>query len=265
MRIAFNYLGKLGQIGNQLFQYASTRGISSYYSADCYFPRHNEIFDDGMGNKYSIMIYDLFDIPEKYIGYVENPVIYKESKFSYNEEVYSLDKNYDYCLIGFFQSEKYFKNIENQIREEFKFKDYILDPCSQAISNFDSPIALHIRRGDFLTNSKNHLNLDLKYYEKALKKFDSTRQVIIFSDDPEWCKKQELFEDSRFSVSESTKYLDLCLMSLCNDFIIANSTFSWWGAWLANKGRVICPSQWFGENLIHNNTKDLYCNNWEIL
>jgi hypothetical protein len=61
----------------------------------------------------------------------------------------------------------------------------------------DNPIALHIRRGDFLINSANHYNLSLSYYENALKEFDD-RQVVIFSDDPKWCKEQELFSNDRF-------------------------------------------------------------------
>ena len=54
-------------------------------------------------------------------------------------------------------------------------------------------------------------------------------------------------------------------MTLCNDFIIANSSFSWWGAWLANKGKVVAPKQWFGENLKDKDTKDLYCEGWTVL
>ena len=265
MKIGFNYLGKMGQIGNQMFQYASLLGIADYYSAECYIPNHNEIFDDGIGNRYGIMLFELFDIPEKHIGYVENPLFYKETKFSYNEKVYQLDKEYDYCLVGYFQTEKYFKKIKEDIKKKFKFKDNILEPCKEMISNFDSPIALHIRRGDFLTNSQNHHNLEFNYYEKALEKFDNDREVIVFSDDTKWCKEQPLFESDRFSISESTKYVDLCLMNLCSDFITANSTFSWWGAWLADTGRVITPSKWFGPNLIQNDTKDLYPENWEIL
>ena len=66
-------------------------------------------------------------------------------------------------------------------------------------------------------------------------------------------------------VSECSNYIDLCLMSLCSDFIIANSTFSWWGAWIADRGKVIAPKKWFGPNLIHNDTKDLYPKNWEVI
>ena len=99
--------------------------------------------------------------------------------------------------------------------------------------------------------------------------YDSDRTVVIFSDDPSWCMEQELFSDDRFIVSQAdNQYVDLCLMTMCNDFIIANSSFSWWGAWLStNKDkRVIAPSKWFGPPLdTQNNTKDLYCKGWELV
>ena len=99
--------------------------------------------------------------------------------------------------------------------------------------------------------------------------FDSDREVIIFSDDPEWCLEESAFDNDRFLVSENrNQYLDLCLMSMCSDFIIANSSFSWWGAWLStneNK-KVIAPSKWFGPPLDQaNDTKDLYCEGWELV
>ena len=100
----------------------------------------------------------------------------------------------------------------------------------------------------------------------ALSKFDSDREVIIFSDDIFWASSQELFQPDRFIISDgNSSYHDLYMMTQCSDFIIANSTFSWWGAWLGNTGRVIAPSKWFGPNNSHLNTKDLYPENWEII
>ena len=94
--------------------------------------------------------------------------------------------------------------------------------------------------------SHHHNNLGLDYYEEALSHFDEDRNVVIFSDDPEWCKEQSLFESDRFLVAEGNiNYVDLCLMSLCKAHIIANSSFSWWGAWLAKSEKVIAPSKWF--------------------
>jgi hypothetical protein len=138
------------------------------------------------------------------------------------------------------------------------------------MSEVDRPIALHIRRGDFLINSAHHNNLGLDYYDTALKNFGGDRTVIIFSDDPEWCKEQSLFEDDRFLVSEGNdSYTDLCLMSLCTDFIIANSTFSWWGAWLSKSvNKVVCapdPSIWFGPNNAHLDTSDIIPEGWIII
>ena len=99
-----------------------------------------------------------------------------------------------------------------------------------------------------------------------MNKFSKDRQVIIFSDDTQWCKNQNLFKDNRFLVSEGgDPYLDLCLMSMCSDFIIANSSYSWWGAWLANRGKVIAPSKWFGPANSHLNTEDLYLDSWEVI
>ena len=114
------------------------------------------------------------------------------------------------------------------------------------VEMLDNPVALHIRRGDYIINHANHHNLSMEYYAEALKEFPD-RQVIIFSDDPNWCHVQDIFEGDRFLVAEGNgPYHDLYLMSQCNDFIIANSTFSWWGAWLADKGTVIAPNKWFG-------------------
>ena len=133
---------------------------------------------------------------------------------------------------------------------------------------FDNPVALHIRRGDFIINHANHHNLSLSYYEKALKEFDDDRQVVIFSDDTKWCQEQELFSDDRFLICETgDPYIDLCVMSKCSDFIIANSTFSWWGAWLCNnKNKVVLYSdRWFGPNNQHKSLKDLFPPTWKMI
>jgi len=171
------------------------------------------------------------------------------------------------CLSGYFQTEKYFKNIEQEIREDFRFKDDILIPCQEMMSDFNEPpLSLHIRRGDFLINSGNHHNLGLEYYEKALAEFPTSVPVLIFSDDPEWCSNQEVFADDRFLIAEgNSSYVDLCLMSLCEGHIIANSTFSWWGAWLADSKMVVAPSVWFGPNNAHLDIKDLYLDHWEVI
>jgi hypothetical protein len=166
-------------------------------------------------------------------------------------------------LSGYYQSEKYFKHIEDDIRKDFTFKKDILTLAKQFLLQFGSSdiVSLHIRRGDYLKYS-HHPTQSLEYYSKSLEQFDSNLPVIIFSDDPNWVKSQELFSSDRFFISENnTTEFDLCLMSLCSYAIIANSSFSWWGAWLAKSKKTISPKNWFGPPLVHN-TNDLYCDGW---
>ena len=276
MTLGFNHLGKLGQLGNQMFQYAALRGIASKNGMEFKIPNHKEIFDDGIGNRYGILLFDAFKLPHATnFGTLNTDNYVAESHFHFDEKMFNLPEG-DASLWGFFQSEKYFDDIKYSIFDDFTFKDEITNECRKVIVQFDNPISLHIRRGDFLTNSGNHPPLGLDYYEKALSMFESDRQVIIFSDDTKWCKEQKLFEDDRFAVSEgSDQFHDMCLMSLCEDYIIANSSFSWWGAWLAKHpvdpprptyfdGKVIAPKKWFGPNLNHD-TKDLYPPDWIVI
>ena len=267
MTVAFNYLGKLGQLGNQMFQFAATLGVARYTGVTYSIPNHDEVIVDALGNKLRIELFDCFDIKPENTGILKTDYVVAEKGFEFDPSILSSSREVDYTLHGFFQTEKYFKHCARELREQFSFKKYIVDECNDIIEEcFDNPIALHIRRGDFLINSGNHYNQSLDYYEKALSKFDSERQVVIFSDDPQWCVEQKLFESDRFIVSSGNDpYIDLYLMSQCDDFIIANSTFSWWGAWLANKGKVIAPKKWFGPNNSHLNTKDLYPEHWEII
>ena len=271
--IGFNYLGKMGQLGNQMFQYASLRGIAKNLGYNFCIPYHNEVFVDSLGNKLRIELFDSFvmkNVTQLNIQMIDQdrPTV-AEDGFNFNENIFNECPDW-VNLQGYFQTEKYFKHIQDEIREDFTFKNEIALPCKHKMSEVDRPIALHIRRGDFLKNSSNHTNLDLGYYAASLERFDSDRTVIIFSDDPEWCKEQSLFENDRFLVSEGNdSYTDLCLMSLCTDFIIANSTFSWWGAWLSKSvNKLVCApdsSIWFGPNNAHLDTSDIIPEEWVIV
>lgn len=266
--IGFNHLGKMGQLGNQMFQYAATKSIAKKIQTDFIIPDHKESVVDSLGNKLHIELFNIFVLNPNNRGQInlEQKNYIHESTFEFDKKFFELDSTEDVSLLGYFQTEKYFKHIEDEIRKDFSFQHQYITDCDSIVKQFDNPICLHIRRGDFLINSENHANLPLGYYEAALQKFDSNRQVIIFSDDPSWCKEQSLFSDDRFLVSEGNgPYHDLYLMSKCSDFIIANSTFSWWGAWLADTGKVIAPNLWFGPNNSNKNTKDLYLKDWVIL
>ena len=263
--LAFNHLGRLGQLGNQMFQYAALKGIAERHGYDFMIPNNKDVMVDSLGNKLRTEIFNPFDLNVK-VGILQTENYLQEPHYEYSVDLVNNCPD-NFSLWGFFQTEKYFKHIEDKIRKDFTFKKQIRDECKEIIEEvFDNPIALHVRRGDFLINHANHHNLSMDYYAKALSKFDKKRQVVVFTDDPKWAFEQELFADDRFIISnEVGPYHDLYLMTQCDDFIIANSTFSWWGAWLANRGTVIAPKKWFGPNNIDKNIDDLYPPHWKLL
>ncbi len=262
--IGFNSLGKLGRLGNQMFQLASLKGIARKNDYNYCLPPSTNVNE--WEDHQLFVPFKLHNVMLLNIQYLDGkrPTIV-ENEFGFNEELYNNCPKW-VNLQGYFQSEKYFKDIEDEIREDFEFHDHIFNPAKEMIETIDDPISLHIRRTDYLQLSHQHNNLDLDYYEKALEHFDTDRTVVIFSDDPEWCKSQTLFESDRFLIAEgNSNYVDLCLMTLCKSHIIANSSFSWWGAWLAKSDKVIAPSKWFGPDNQHLDTKDLYCPDWIVI
>ena len=267
MTIGFNALGRMGRLCNQMFQYASLKGLAAKIGTDIIIPYYSDAVDDGIGNMLRTELFDSFNLNVK-LGLLNNghaPVV-QERFFHFDEELFNNCPDH-VSLQGYFQTEKYFKHIESEIREDFAFKDEVLSPCKEMIESVENPIALHIRRGDYVINSDNHPVCSIEYYKAALDHFDSDRNVIVFSDDPMWCHDEGTFADDRFIISENEdNRVDLCLMSLCNDFIIANSSFSWWGAWLSlNKSKkVIAPAQWFGKTgyTKDHDTKDLIPDDW---
>jgi hypothetical protein len=255
--IGFNHLGRYGRLGNQMFQYAALRGIAAIKGYDFCIP------DSNFKNEWQDhQLFEAFKLSNLKNIRLFPGNYYQEKKFSFDYEyVEKCPDNIN--LYGYFQSEKYFKHIENSIREDFQFKDEILNSCKESF-NFDEIISLHVRRTDYVGN-ENHPLCSISYYEKAIARFNSDIPIIVFSDDVKWCKTQEIFSEDRFLISESDwNVIDLCLMSMCSHHIISNSSFSWWGAWLSNSKNVIAPKKWFGDAVM-NNTDDLYLSNWELI
>ena len=259
--IGFNHLGRHGRLGNQMFQYAGLRGIAAHKGYEFCIPASD--FVDEWTDHQLFETFKLTGLTN--IATCPGPYV-QEASFRFDQNLF--DNMPDgHNVYAYLQSTKYFEHIEKEIREDFQFKNNILDPCKQMVATVEKPIALHVRRGDYLVNSDNHPPCSKEYYDAALDKFDSSRNVIVFSDDPAWCNDQ--FDNDRFLVSEGGDNLaDLCMMSLCSDFIIANSSFSWWGSWLSENPdkRIIAPSKWFGTGYTSaHDTTDLYCSNWEVI
>jgi len=257
--IGFNHLGQHGRLGNQMFQYAALRGIAAARGYDFCIPQ-SDFVDEWKDHQ----LFETFKLPHNNNrGYQLQPEYYQEKQFHYDQKY--VDNCPDQiCLFGYFQTERYFENIADSIREDYTFHDEIIETCTKFIEQVDNPLALHVRRTDYVSKAADHPPCSAEYYQEALGKFDDDRNVIVFSDDPVWCKEQSIFSSDRFMVAEGNdNRYDLCLMSLCNDFIIANSSFSWWGAWLANRGGVVAPARWFGEGYTaKNDTRDIVPSNW---
>jgi len=264
--LSFNYLGNLGRLSNQMFQYASLKGIASNRGFEfCIPPREAFGSIDTNVRMHNSCLYDIFDIESKNTLNITKNSQIREKSFSFDCDIFNNCPD-DTDIFGYFQTEKYFKHIEDEIRNDFKFKGELVTLCQEFIEqNFDNSevISLHIRRGDYTTNP-NHPVQTIQYYEKALLEFEDL-PVIVFSDDPKWCYNQKLFESDRFFISDNSYDFDLCLMSLCQYHVIANSSYSWWGSWLANSKKTIAPKNWFGGECSTHNTKDLYIKDWIIL
>ena len=280
--IGFNYLGKMGQLGNQMFQYASLRGIASKHGYDWCIPPEDCANDSNYG---LFETFEMTNVKTNNIGYVNGPTIQESN---HNLDLSLFDECPDNVNVhGYLQTEKYFSHISDEIREDFTFKKEYLEPCQDIINSLEtSPIFLHIRRTDAVGREEYHPILKLDYFKAALSNWQDETPVFVFTDDLEWCKSQTFFEDDRFLFNESNgRYsyktidgtgrmqntllpqVDLCLMSLCSGAIIANSSFSWWGAWLQNgRGPVIAPDpkNWFGSKLSHLDTSDIVPETWTI-
>jgi len=163
--IGLNYLGKMGQLGNQMFQYAALKGIAAKHNYKTIIPSHPDVIVDALGNKLRIELFDAFDIPcyPMDVGYIPHDRNLQEPHYHFSQEL--LDNCPDnVSLVGYFQSEKYFKHIEDDIRKLFGPKSDALSCWASTQHLFDNPIALHIRRGDFLINSVHHqLNIQSQY------------------------------------------------------------------------------------------------------
>lgn len=266
--ITFNQLGNLGRLGNQMFQYASLRGIAANRGYDFSIPPEHVFgeIDPNVKNS-ETNIHTTFDLSK--CNNVGNPILYErveESGYRFDENIFNnCPDNVD--LYGYFQSEKYFKHIEDEIRKDFTFDSGLIESCRELVDGeigSNEAISLHVRRGDYLHLQSFHPTPSIEYYTEALKMFPVV-PVFLFSDDPDWCMRQDLFSDDRFLVSKNSVDFDLCLMSMCKYHIIANSSFSWWGAWLSKSKEVVAPKVWFGPSLPDHDTSDLYCEGWETL
>jgi hypothetical protein len=282
-----------GGLGNQLFQYALGKNLARKNNTDLYLDL-SVYFNSIQRHDYTLRGYELsaFNINEALILPPQIPFlpaliakrasnilhkakmkasmhIIKERGFQFNDKVLSI-KNNSY-IIGYWHSEKYFKEIEKELRKDLVLKEKLSNNAleySRQIRDTES-ISLHIRRGDYLTNTwakETYHSLPIPYYQQAVEVIQGTGVPIncfVFSDDPSWVKENLKLNNKLTFVTGNKNYEDLHLMSLCKHNVIANSSFSWWGAWLnQNQSKtVIAPKNWFIDEKI--DTRDLIPEGWK--
>jgi hypothetical protein len=253
--VTFSKLGELGRLGNQFFQVASSIGIAKANNKKFIFPYQ------------PWMDYLAVQLPY----YKSNNNLMEaelQGEYQYRYSEYKLDEGKDHNLFGFFQSPRYWKHCEDLIRQIFTLNENYMSHIHRNYGLFSGPnntCGIHVRRADYLTSTEQFNQLTIDYYSKAFKRMPSGLTYLIFSDDIAWCLKMFNGPNVQFIQGEEP-IIDLFLMSYCRHNIIANSSFSWWGAYLNRHEdkKVIYPKNWFGPHLKDDHPiPDLIPEGWE--
>lgn len=285
----------IGGLGNQMFQYATalslahrlsvelkidTRNFENYslhqgFELNKVFNCNAEIADSKdlssvLGLSKYKAVTRILRRHEMYWARNKNHIV--EPHFDFWSDFHSLHNNI--YLDGYWQSEQYFIKSEHLVRNAFTFRKPLADKnlvIAEAILKVNA-VSLHVRRGDYVTNSKNAFLgvCSLKYYQDAIDHIAKNVQnpvFYIFSDDITWVKDNLIVQFEKNYIDHNkgeNNYIDMQLMSLCQHHIIANSSFSWWGAWLnpSNKKIAIAPKNWFANG---QSSADLIPNSWTRL
>lgn len=246
----------IGRIGNQMFQIANAYNQAKKHNRQLVLPRKETNVEPYLTNIYR-------EIQHSFI--IDNVPTGKD--------IYSIQGTFHYTSYtphltnltvfrGFYQTEKYFiesaADIKRMYRptQEFIKKAYFYYP--QLVNNV---AAINVRRGDYLNFPTRHPVVSLDYIYKAIEFLPKVDYYFIVSDDIRWCKENINLPNCIF-----TEFIDfeaLWLLSLCNHFVISNSSFSWWGAYLSNNANkiVVAPDTWVGPDIMEN-MKDIWCENW---
>ena len=190
---------------------------------------------------------------------IETKVQFSEKKHLFINIINKTKRRLGFKFDEYYQGENYFKDIENNIRKEFTLKNRLSEislSWKEKIENAENSVSVHIRRGDYVKDAKtnaHHGTCDIRYYEQGLEKIvnilgNKNINIFVFSDDISWAKENIKFPYQTYFVSspEIIDYEELILLSKCKNNIIANSSFSWWGAWLNQNQEkiVVAPKQW---------------------
>lgn len=263
--IVFHSLGQLGRLGNQLFQIAACLSHAKKVGEEAVFNSwpYRDYFERKITCRTDLGCMEINGIRHEM---VHQPQIH----------YVPIPQNKNLILNGWFQSWKY---IDEELIKDYFHPNPALVSNIAILLNYNPDIAIHVRRDDYLLKPEYHNPLTMDYYKNALLLMLAGRDiaklnVTIFSDDIPWCRQEfpKLNIPINFNYSQRrSDIVDLYFMAEHKHQIIANSSFSWWGAWLHrvmnysyDDQMVIAPKQWFGKAVEHD-TKDIYCPGWITL
>ena len=243
----------MGGLGNQMFQAAHAMCQGLLHNRPMYLLPH-------WCENYKENIFRKFRFGSNHHGFIE----VNEGPWEYSVVNPVMENT---VFTGYFQSSKNFLGFHKEVREIFSPNNEIIKILKLKYPELEKPntLSIHIRRGDCFLNLDIHPIISRSYLDKALEKIQSYSHMFIFSDDKDWVENNLKFENCTI-VNEIEDYMEIWIMSLCQNNIISNSTFSWWGCFLGenvNK-RVIAPSIWFGPRG-PKKFYDIYEKNWEII
>jgi len=258
----------MGGLGNQLFEIYTTLSYAIQHHM-----KFNFLNVQKLGNRFTF--WDSFFLrlrPFLIHSFSSNMKIYREKDFTYEE----IPKKNDCMLYGYFQSYKYFDEHKEKINTMIgieKMKTTLLKKIGKSQEELKESISIHFRLGDYKHIQHCHPILPYMYYKNALKQFSYTqRNVYYFCEEEDKEHVEHIIQQLRKDYTECmfvSVGFELCdweqliYMSCCNHNIIANSSFSWWGAYLnEHNDKIVCyPSVWFGQSLVKD-LKDLFLSNW---
>lgn len=261
------YITLKGGLGNVLFQIAAAKSLSIDNNVDFCVTNLDEhlkyLNNDNHYNpnlKYAeeyklIFPYLSYTLPITNILKIDYPFEFRDIKIP----------KQDVLIDGFFQSEKYFKHNKKEIIDFLSPPEFVKEIIKTKYSFINNvrTTSIHVRRGDYLHHEEYHPTQTLEYYKSSIEILkDNTDLFVVFSDDINWCK-ENLKLDNILYIEGEKDYIELYLMSMCDNNIIANSSFSWWGAWLnQNEDKIVIgPTKWFGPR-ITSSSKDIIPDSW---
>jgi hypothetical protein len=280
-----------GGLGNQLFQIFTTIAYALKYSKPFFFLNNHQLGDgsNGVIIRYTYWETFLSSLKPFLRGIESIPqlMFIKEKSFNYNELPENLEKNYGTLLVGYFQSPIYFKKYKEQICKLIKLdlKKIIVKQRSNIDFDNNSLISLHFRFGDYKKYSNIYQILKEQYYSNAIthilseinydKGVNTILTILYFCENEDLKEAEDIIKKLKLqypfiNFERANPVLEdweqMILMSLCNHNIIANSTFSWWGAFLNdNPGQIVCyPEHWFMPQA-KKNTSDLFPEDWRCI